>query len=136
MKKSNNDNYKIQLYTTSLLLMISSADDKIDLSELEIIKDILIDYFKIDLELSKKLIKDSYQVIEESTDIYEVASFLNNLFTSEEKTNLLVCMFKIAYSDKEFHFMERHLINKIGNIFNFNMDKIIEAKKKYSVNLL
>ena len=135
MNKLNNDNYKIRLYTTSLMVMISSADDNIDLSELKVIKDILADYFKIDLEVSEKLIQDSYKVIEDSTDIYEVASFLNDSFTHEEKMKLVISMFKIAYSDKEFHFMERHVINKIGNIFDFNKDKIIKAKKS-SVNLL
>ena len=40
----SNNEYKIQLYTTSLMLMVSAADERIDESELKIIKEILIDY--------------------------------------------------------------------------------------------
>ena len=37
MNKLNDNDYKIQLYTTSLMVMISSVDDNIELSELKII---------------------------------------------------------------------------------------------------
>ena len=136
MVKLSNNEYKIQLYTTSLMLMVSSADERIDESELKIIKEILIDYFKINMELSEKLILDSYKLIEESTDIYEIASFINNSLNNQEKIDLLCCIFEVAYSDKELHFMERHLINQIANILNINKDKMLKVKKEMQNYLL
>jgi len=127
---------KIYLYTTSLMLMVASADDNISTDELEIIKKNLVDYFNIDKDSSKELIEGSYNVIENATDIYEIGSFINESFNNEEKIKLLCCIFEIAYSDKDFHFMERHIVNQIANILNLNKDKILKAKKEVLENLL
>ena len=132
----NNNEYKIQLYTTSLMLMIASADNDIGDEELEIIKKNLINFFHIGEDLSEELIKSSYNIIGEATDIYELGSFINKSLNSQEKIELLSYIFKVAYSDKNFHFMERHLINQIANILNINKDKVLKAKKEVLSNLL
>ena len=129
MNSWTNKEYKIQLYTTSLLLMIASADDDINLKEISVIKNVINDFFKISSDLSDNLIQNSYKVLEGLTDTYEIASFINDSLNNDQKMSLLTSMYKIAYSDNEFHYIERHFIYKIGNIFNFNKNKIIEAKK-------
>ena len=132
----NNSEYKIQLYTTSLILMIASADNNLENEELDIIKNHLIKFFDIDEVSYKKLIKDGYNTIKESTDIYELGSFINASLNNQEKIELLLCIFEVAYSDKNFHFMERHQINQMANILNINKDKILKAKKEVLSNLL
>tara|TARA_Y100001968_G_scaffold326543_1_gene369791 strand:+ start:1045 stop:1455 length:411 start_codon:yes stop_codon:yes gene_type:complete len=136
MKKIDEEQYKIELYTTSLMLMLASADESISDNELNIIEKIIINFFKIDKTLSEKLINQSYNIIEEATDIYQIGSFINKSFSNNEKIKFLCCMFEIAYSDKEFHFMERHLINQITNILNISKENMIKAKKEISNNLL
>ena len=36
---------------------------------------------------------------------------------------------ELAFADKEFHYMERHMINQIMNIMNIDKTEIIKAKK-------
>ena len=115
-----NKNYKIQIYTSSILMLVASADEKIEDSEINIIKDILIDFFNINKKKSVELIIASQNLINEITDIYEIASFLNKEFSADDKIELIYCIFEVAYSDKDFHFMERHVINQIANILNIN----------------
>ena len=129
MIKIDNKQYEIQLYTTSLMLMVASADNNISNNEIEIIKKIITDFFKINEEISKEIISKSYNIIDEATDIYQIASFINKSFDKEEKIRLIYSTFKIAYSDKKFHYMERHLINQIANILNLHKKEIIEVKK-------
>ncbi|MAQ43581.1 MAG: hypothetical protein CMG25_03750 [Candidatus Marinimicrobia bacterium] len=129
MIKIDNKQYEIQLYTTSLMLMVASADNNISNNEIEIIKKIITDFFKINEEISKEIISKSYNIIDEATDIYQIASFINKSFDKEEKIRLIYSTFKIAYSDKKFHYMERHLINQIANILNLHKKEIIEIKK-------
>lgn len=129
MIKIDNKQHKIQLYTTSLMLMVASADNNISNNEIEIIKKIITDFFKINEEISKEIISKSYNIIDEATDIYQIASFINKSFDKEEKIRLIYSTFKIAYSDKKFHYMERHLINQIANILNLHKKEIIEIKK-------
>ena len=101
-----------------------------------IIKNHLIKIFDIDEVSYKKLIKDGYNTIKESTDIYELGSFINASLNNQEKIELLLCIFEVAYSDKDFHFMERHQINQIVNILNINKDKALKAKKEILSKLL
>tara|TARA_Y100000996_G_scaffold415576_1_gene411358 strand:+ start:2654 stop:3055 length:402 start_codon:yes stop_codon:yes gene_type:complete len=129
MIKIDDKQYKIQLYTTSLMLMVASADNNISNNEVEIIKKIITDFFKINEETSKDIISKSYNIIDEATDIYQIASFINKSFDREEKIRLIYSTFKIAYSDEEFHYMERHLINQIANILNLHKKEIVEIKK-------
>ena len=129
MIKIDNKQHEIQLYTTSLMLMVASADNNISNNEVEIIKKIITDFFKINEETSKDIISKSYNIIDEATDIYQIASFINKSFDREEKIRLIYSTFKIAYSDEEFHYMERHLINQIANILNLHKKEIVEIKK-------
>ena len=129
MIKIDDKQYKIQLYTTSLMLMVASADNNISNNEIEIIKKIITDFFKINEEISKEIISKSYNIIDEATDIYQIASFINKSFDKEEKIRLIYSTFKIAYSNKKFHYMERHLINQIANILNLHKKEIVEIKK-------
>ena len=129
MIKIDNKQHEIQLYTTSLMLMVASADNNISNNEIEIIKKIITDFFKINEEISKEIISKSYNIIDEATDIYQIASFINKSFDKEKKIRLIYSTFKIAYSDKKFHYMERHLINQIANILNLHKKEIIEIKK-------
>lgn len=129
MIKIDNKQHEIQLYTTSLMLMVASADNNISNNEIEIIKKIITDFFKINEEISKEIISKSYNIIDEATDIYQIASFINKSFDKEEKIRLIYSTFKIAYSDKKFHYMERHLINQIANILNLHKKEIVEIKK-------
>ena len=122
-------NSKLQIYTSSILMFVASADEKIEDSEINIIKDILIDFFNITKEQSNELIIASQNLIKESTDIYEIGSFLNKEFSTDDKIELIYCIFEVAYSDKDFHFMERHVINQIANILNINKRELLKAKK-------
>ena len=130
MSTVSDKNDMLELYTASLMLMLASVDDQLDPLEIDIIKDILIDFFNIDSKKSEQLIIDSHELIKKITDIYEITSFINDSFNKQEKIDLLCCIFEVAYCDKKFHFMERHLINQIANILNINKDELLKAKKE------
>ena len=124
------DSKKLQIYTTALMLQIASSDGKIDSSELNIIKDILSDFFKTDSTEMDTLIKESEVIRKEMTDIYEIASFVNNSLNLEDKIDLLCCYFEVAYADGNLHFLERHTIKQIANILNINKEQLKNAHKE------
>ena len=137
MSKQNEiENHKISTHTAALLLLIASADESIEDSESHIINDIISDFFKLNKEMTRLVIKDAKQIIKESTDIYHIANYLNSVFDREDKVDLLYCIFEVAFADKEFHYMERHMINQIMNIMNIDKTEIIKAKKDLNDLLL
>ena len=38
---------------------------------------------------------------------------LNDHFSLEDKIDFISCMFEVAYSDGEYHYLEEHMIKKI-----------------------
>ena len=133
MKKNDE---KLQIYTTALMLQIASADSQIDLSEINIIKDILSDYFKIDKEKTNQLIKKSEIIREEMVDIYGIASFVIDSLNLQDKIDLISCYFEVAYADGNLHFLERHTIKQIANILNVNKEQLREAQEEIKKYLL
>ena len=126
----NNKDYKIQVYTCALMTIIASADEKLEEEEIIVIKDIISDFYSLEIEAIEEIIKDAQRVIDDSIDIYQIASFINEELSKQDKVDLIYCIFEVAYSDNNFHFMEKHLIDKIANIFNLNKSEIFKAKKE------
>ena len=129
-----NDNkskdYQLHIYTASLMIMIASADDNLEDSELNIIEEIIFDFYAINQSLIDEIMNDANEIVKKSTDIYEIASYINRTLNKQDKIDLICCIFEVAYNDNNLHFMERHLINKISNIFNLNKQEILKARKE------
>tara|TARA_Y100000590_G_scaffold74818_1_gene82663 strand:- start:209 stop:622 length:414 start_codon:yes stop_codon:yes gene_type:complete len=125
----NKNNYKDEiLAATALLLSISKADEKIDDNETQLIQDIIVDFFEINIEDSINVIEISLDMLNESTDIYEFGKTLNNYFSYTDKVDFICCTFEVAYADQILHFREEHFIKKISNILNVEHSDLINAK--------
>ena len=125
---------KTILYSSCLMLEIAKADDKVTEDELNIIKEILIDFFNISNKKALEIINSSYKELEKSIDIFQYANFLNNELEYDDKLNLIKCIFEVGYSDGELHYLEHHYIKSMSNLLNIERDDIIKAKletKKY-----
>ena len=135
-KQNTSENHKIQVNMAALLILIASADESTVESETHIIKDIISDFFELDLKNTQSVINDAEIIISQSTDLYHIADFLNSVFTTQDKVDLLYCIFEVAFADKEFHYKERHLINQIVNIMNIKRADLIKAKREHRDLLL
>ena len=63
LKTKNIDREQLHLYTTSLMLKIASADDVIEESEINVILDILCDFYKISDYRAKELIAEAKKLM-------------------------------------------------------------------------
>ena len=127
MNKTNNINEL--LAGTCLLLSISKSDGVIEKSEIEIIKDIIKDFFNCDSSLVDETIAIGIKKLDESTDIYEFSKILNNSFTYQDKIDFISCTFEVAFADGTIHYLEDHFIKKIANILNVEHSDLINSKK-------
>ena len=112
-------------------------DDIIESEEIQIIKEIITDYFSIDNIIAEDILKDSMKLLNESTDIYEFGRTLNKNFTYQDKIDFIRCTFEVAFIDKRMHYLEEHTIKKISSILNVEHDDLINSKKeiKHFLNL-
>ena len=117
-----------------LLLTVAKSDEKIDTKELNIIKEIIIDFFNTKCEDVDQIIEKSKKIIADSFDIFEFGRDLNEVFSYQDKIDFICCTFEVAYIDKELHYLEEYSIKKIASILNVKHTDLINSKneiKKY-----
>ena len=117
-----------------LLLRVAKSDEKIDTKELNIIKEIIIDFFNTKYEDVEYIIEKSKKIIADSFDIFEFGRDLNEVFSYQDKIDFICCTFEVAYIDKELHYLEEYSIKKIASILNVKHSDLINSKneiKKY-----
>ena len=129
LKIKNTDREQLHLYTASLMLKIASADDVVEESEINVIVDILCDFYKISDYRAKELITEAKKINDDSIDLYKVGSFINNSLSLKDKLDFISCIYEVAYADNNMHFIERHIIKQIINILNINKDELKKIKK-------
>ena len=125
---------KTTLYSSCLMLYIAKADENLDKEEINIIKEILIDFFKINPKNAISIIKLSLQELSQSVDIFKYANFINEKLSYRDKLDLVKCIFEVGYCDGKLHYLELHYIKTIANILNLERQDIIKANleiKKY-----
>ena len=119
-----------QLAATCLLLSVADADDILEENEINIIQDILKDFFSLEQDMTKLLVDQASKKLVESTDIFQFGSHLNQHFSKSDKLDFICCIFEVAYADGDLHYLEHHTIKKIGNILNLHRNDIIAAKSE------
>ncbi len=115
---------------TCLLLSIAHSDDSFEEKEKIIIKEIIIDFFKIEKNIFNEIIADSIKRYNNATDLFEFGREINKTFKYQDKVDFICCAFEVAYSDKELHYLEEHGIKKIANILNVKQNDLIKSKKE------
>ena len=123
-----NDSEEIILSATCLLLSIADADDNIDKRELQIINDIIKDFFNLKEDKAKNIIIDAQKDLNESTDYFSYGNKLNDNFSLSDKIDFISCIFEVAYSDGEYHYMEEHMIKKIAHMLHIENKDLIHVK--------
>ena len=123
-----NDSKEIILASTCLLLSIAHADESIEETESQIIDEILQDFFSINQNQAKEMMTLAEEELKKSTDYFSYGNKLNETFSLTDKIDFLSCIFEVAYSDGEYHYMEEHMIKKIAHMLNIENKDLINVK--------
>ena len=135
-KQNKKDEKKLIFNTTSLLLKVASADQIIKKEELDIIKEIISEFFAINATEADHTISEAIKMNKESTDLFEAGSYVNDILSLQDKIDFILCIYEVAYVDNNLDFLERHVINQILNILNINKEQIKSIQKDVQKKLL
>tara|TARA_B100001142_G_C14273609_1_gene631930 strand:- start:1039 stop:1455 length:417 start_codon:yes stop_codon:yes gene_type:complete len=135
-KQNKKDEKKLIFNTTSLLLKVASADQIIKKEELDIIKEIISEFFSITATEADSTISEAIKMNKESIDLFEAGSYVNDILSLQDKIDFILCIYEVAYVDNNLDFLERHIINQIINILNINKEQIKIIQKDVQKKLL
>ena len=122
------DSTQTQLAATCILLSVADADEILADQELDTINAILQDYFTLDDKTASSLMEKAKIEWKNSTGLFQFGNQLNNNFSHDDKMDFISCVFEVAFTDGELHYLEHHTVKKIANILNLSRDEIINAK--------
>ena len=112
----------------ALLLETSMADEVLDESELQTLKNTLQKDFQIDEDEIDELINLAKENVQDSTSLYEFTRDINDNFDAIERVKLIESMWKIAYADGNIDKYEEHIIRKVSNLIYVAHSDFIKAK--------
>ena len=125
---NENDSHQTQLAAACILLSVADADEVLEDKELEIISEILQEFFTINKNNTASLLDEATQTCQESTDLFQFGMQLNQNFSRDDKLDFISCVFEVAYSDGDLHYLEHHTVKKIANILNVSREDILSSK--------
>ena len=124
------DSHQTQLSASYLLLSVAEADEVLEQKELDTIRDILMDFFSISNDDALKLLKESQNKKKTALGLFEFGQYLNSTFDHSDKLDFIGCVFEIAFSDGNLHYLEHHTIKKIADILHLSREEIIHSKQE------
>ena len=120
----------VLLSAIALLLEVSLADEIMDISEVETLKDVLLKEFDVEQTKIDDLISNAKKNQNSSTSLYEFTRKINDEYEFDDKKNLILSMWKIAYADGNIDKYEEYVIRKVSDLIYISHPDFIESKQK------
>ena len=121
---------RIRIATCVVLLEVARSDDEFCSLEKATLSALLQEEFRIPEEAVDALMEVAHSRREESVDLYEFTSLINENYSLSEKIRIVELSWKIIYADKELNRYEDHFVHKLARLLRLHHEDLIEAKLK------
>lgn len=120
----------IELAAATLLIEVAWADHDIADAELEVIRTALGSKFDLSVAEIDEIIRESRAAHDESVGLHAFTRTLVEAWDEQQRFELLVHLWRLAYSDAELDRFEEHTIRKIAELLYVSHSRFIEAKRR------
>lgn len=128
-KNSNQEDPRdITTVAVALLIEVIKADHQYKESEFDALRSHCQHAFELTTEEAEKLIEQARIISNESTSLWEHTDLINQHMDDNSKYQLILDMWKIAYSDKQLDRYEEHLIRRVCELTYVPHTSFIKAK--------
>ncbi|MDA9608862.1 TerB family tellurite resistance protein [SAR86 cluster bacterium] len=126
----NEDHDEVMIAAISLMIEVSLADNVMDLTEINQLKKVLLDKFKITELKIDELIESASKNQESSTSLYEFTRKINDDYDFSDKEKLITSMWEIAYADGNIDKYEEYVIRKVSDLIYISHEDFIKSKQR------
>ena len=126
---------QIQLATCILLIEVSKSDDDFDSMEINNIKEIIKNKFKLDINDLDKLFSKSDDTHKEMTSLYEWTDIINQECTYDEKLKIIGYMWQVAFTDSKIDKYEDYTIRKVSDLIHVKHADFMKLKQLNSTSI-
>jgi uncharacterized tellurite resistance protein B-like protein len=117
-----------RLACAALLIEVAIVDNEFDASELRCLQRVLAEKFGIPTDQSAELITLAQNECAEATSMYQFTQQVNEYCSHQDKFDLIVGMWCIAFADGELDKYEEYVIRKVADLIHLAHGDFIRAK--------
>ena len=125
-----------QLAVAALLVEVAMADHNFTETELRNLGSILTQKFSLSHEERDELITLAKDETHHATSLHQFTQLINQYSSAEEKFNLMMAMWEMAYADGDLDKYEDYVIRKVADLIYVPHSEFIRAKNLTKSNLL
>ena len=133
-KTSEEETTEVQIAQTidktcaSLIIEVALADKVFDESEINLLKNMLLDTYSLKLDDANELIANAEKTVNESTSLYGYTREVNDNFDYQSKLDLLDQLWRMAFADGNIDKYEEHVVRKISDLIHITHNDFIQSK--------
>lgn len=117
-----------QLATAALLIEVAMADHVFDERELSKLQVLLKQRYAISDEQILELVSIAKEESAEATSLHQFTQLIHQYCTENEKFDLLVSMWELAFADMSLDKHEEYVIRKVADLIYVSHSDFIRAK--------
>jgi len=122
------DQPNINLACAALLVEVARADYVNDPKETEATLTAIRRVLKIKETDIAELLSGAHTEVEEGTSVFPHTSLINEHCSREQKYDILVAMWQVAFADGNLDKYEEHLIRRVAGLIHLDHSEFIQAK--------
>lgn len=117
-----------QLAVAALLIEVAMADHVFDEREMQSLKVHLQQKFSIAEDQLSELIDLAKEESADATSLHQFTSLVHQYCNPQEKFELLVSMWELAFADKDLNKYEEYVIRKVADLIYISHSDFMRAK--------
>lgn len=122
--------HALRLAVAALLLEMTRMDYEVTVQERAAVTTAVREHLGLTPEEAQELIHCAEAERAEATDYYQFTALINQVYTPEQKRQLVELLWRIAYADEALHRYEEHLVRKIADLLHVPHGVFIAAKHR------
>ena len=112
----------------SLIIEVALADKVFDESEINLLKNMLLETYSLKLDDANELVANAEKTVNESTSLYGYTREVNDNFDYQSKLDLLDQLWRMAFADGNIDKYEEHVVRKISDLIHISHNDFIQSK--------
>lgn len=128
--------HALRLSTATLLIEVCRADFKEQESELEYMRQLLVQHFALSQDELDELVQQARKKADDLVSLQHITRLLNEQFDEAMKIRVIEMMWQVVYADGVKDHYEEHLIRQIADLLYVPHAEFIRARHRAEEMLL
>ena len=122
--------HQLRLAAASMLLEVGFADDTLAPEETALLPKLLTETLSMSEQDAKALIDEAKHVQGNATSLFEFTNAINTEFSLEQKQQLLLAMWQLAYADGQLSHYEDQIIRRTADLLYLKHSELIQMRNQ------